>query len=67
MLKSSQREGSAESRLAPALTAVLGAPPNDGFSGAFGDAATDRQVTGAEGHITHPVLVVREIDEVLPK
>jgi len=67
LLERSQREDAAETGLAPTLAAVLGATANYGFGGTFRDTAADGQAARAEGHVAHAVLVVGEVDEVLPE
>jgi hypothetical protein len=67
LLQRSQREGASKARLAPALAAVLGATADDCFGSTFRHAAADRQATCAEADLAHSVLVIGEVDEMIPK
>src|SRR4051812_34882972 len=67
LVNCSQCEGAPEPRLAPALAAVLRAASNNGLGCALGDSATDGQAIRREGHVSHAVLVVAEVNEVFPE
>ena len=62
-----QRERAAEPGDAPALATVLRVLPHDGLGGALSNAAARREMGDSERDVAHAILVVGEVNEVLPE